>query len=496
MTARHEHVAIDLGAGSGRVFLGHVGDEGLHFADVHRFHYTPREVAGHLRWDVSRLFAGIEEGLRLAGARARERGTALASVAVDSWGVDYGLVDAAGRLLEEPVSYRDARTEPMMEAVFARVPRAELFARTGIQMMVFNTVFQLAAHVAEGIPAGAARFLMIPDLCHQHLCGSDVGELTNASTTQLLDARTQRWDEELFRRLGLPRHLMPDVVTAGTTLGELTPALRDRLGLDPLRVVAPATHDTGSAVAGTPLAPGWAYVSSGTWSLVGVEHDVPLLGEDAAAANFTNEIGANRKVRLLRNVMGLWVLDSCLREWEASGLGVALPELLQRVAEVQGFPGFVCPDARRFFNPHSMLGELRSALHESRQHPPEDPVPLAKVVLDSLALRYASTIATLERLTGRAVPGVHIVGGGSQNDYLNQATANATRKPVTAGPVEAAVCGNLLVQAMAGGEIASVEEGRRRLAARLTLRHYAPRDTAAWEQAVARYQAVEAQALS
>jgi rhamnulokinase len=496
MSARQKHVAVDLGAGSGRVFLGHVGPEGLHFEEVHRFHYAPRDSQGRLRWDMARLLGGIEDGLRRAGVAARAGGSELVSAGVDSWGVDYGFVDASGQLLQEPVCYRDARTEPMMEAVFARMPRRELFARTGIQMMVFNTVFQLAADAAEGLPPGAARFLMIPDLCHRHLCGSETGELTNASTTQLLDAKTQVWDDDLFRRLGLPRHLMPEIVPAGTTLGVITPELQGRLGLGPLRIVAPATHDTGSAVAGTPLAPGWAYVSSGTWSLVGIEHDTPLLGDAAADANLTNEIGANRKVRLLRNVMGLWVLDSCRREWDASGAPVPLTDLLQRVSGVQGFPGFICPDARRFFNPRSMVAEVQAALNESGQHPPTDPVALAKVVLDSLAMRYASTIATLERLTGRPVPGVHVVGGGSQNDYLNQATANATQKPVTAGPVEAAVCGNLLVQGIASGEIASVEDGRRRLAASMTLRRYEPVDARAWTQAVDRYRAVEAQALS
>jgi rhamnulokinase len=494
MSRRQEHVAIDLGAGSGRVFLGHLGDEGLRFAEVHRFTYAPRESQGHLRWDMTRLLGGIEEGLRLAGERASAAGVRLASAGVDSWGVDYGYVDASGHLLQEPVCYRDPRTGPMMDAVFARIPKRELFGRTGIQMMVFNTVFQLAADVAEGLPAGAARFLMMPDLCHRHLCGSESCELTNASTTQLLDARTQGWDDELFARLDLPRHLMPEIVMAGVTLGELTPSLRDRLGLGPLRIVAPATHDTGSAIAGTPLAPGWAYISSGTWSLVGIEHESPLLGDEAAGANLTNEIGANRKIRLLRNVMGLWVLDSCRREWDAAGESVPLSQLLQQVSEVQGFPGFIYPDAARFFNPTSMVTEVQAALHADAQHPTTDRVALAKVVLDSLALRYASTIATLERLTGRPVPGVHVVGGGSQNDYLNQATANATQKPVTAGPVEAAVCGNLLVQAIASGDITSVEEGRERLARGLTLRRYEPRDAKAWEGALARYHSIEANA--
>jgi rhamnulokinase len=399
-------------------------------------------------------------------------------------------------LVEEPVCYRDARTEGAMEAVFARVPAAEIFARTGIQFLSLNTLFQLYAHVSSGLSPRATRLLMIPDLCHHHLCGARVGELTNASTTQLLAARSQQWDDGLFEALGLPRELMPDLVTAGTPLGRLADGARRRLGIEPLTVVAPATHDTGSAVAGTPLEPGWAFVSSGTWSLVGIERDGPLLGEDAARASFTNEIGAGGTIRLLRNVAGLWLLDSCRREWEAAGTPQDLPALLGAVGRLSAFTGFVCPDDRRFFNPASMVAELRSALRESGQTPPEDAAGLAKVVLDSLALRYASTIAMLERLTGRTIAGLHIVGGGSMNDYLNQAAANATQKPVTAGPVEAAVCGNVLIQAIAAGRVTSIAEGRRLLASGLQLRRYEPRDHEAWAGAAARYREVEADALN
>ena len=492
MSTPFEHVAIDLGAGSGRVFVGGLADNGLQFTEVHRFHYAPRDLAGHLRWDIARLFGGIEDGLRRAHAHARERGGALRSLAVDSWGVDYGLLDASGRLVEEPICYRDSRTERAMDEVFARVPAAEIFARTGIQFMPFNTIFQLFAHVAEGVPADATQLLMIPDLCHHHLCGVTVGELTNASTTQLLNARTQWWDDELFTRLGLPLALMPGVVAAGTDLGRLSRETSDRLGIDPLAVVAPATHDTGSAVAGTPLEPGWAFFSSGTLSLVGRERDVPALDEATARANFTNEIGVYGTIRMLRNVTGLWLLDSCRREWDASGAPQDLKTLLQAVSREPGFPGFVCPDAGRFFNPPSMVSELTAAMRETGQAVREDAVGLAKVVLDSLALRYASTIATLERVSGQPVEGVHIVGGGSMNDYLNQATANATGKPVTAGPVEAAVCGNVLVQAISAGHLPSITDGRRLLAAGLQLRRYEPRDAAAWAEARARYLEVEA----
>ncbi len=493
MTRHSIRVAVDLGAGSGRAFLGRVGEDGVHLEEVHRFHYGPRPHEGHLRWDFGSLLGGLEEGIRRAGKAAAKHGAELASVGVDSWGVDYGLLDGDRRLVEEPIAYRDERTRGVMDQVFARLPREEIFARTGIQFLSFNTLFQLFAHTSAGLPRNASHLLMIPDLCHHHLCGSTKGELTNASTTQLVDARTGRWDEELFARLDLPRGLMPDLVPAGTTLGQLRPERQSALGVGALTVFAPATHDTGSAVAGTPFSPGWAFLSSGTWSLLGVERESPLLGERVARANFTNEKGAFGTVRFLKNVMGLWLLESSRREWEAAaGGGPVLASLLERVATVGEFVGLVYPDDPRFFNPTSMISELRASLRETGQSPPHDPVLLAKVVLDSLALRYASVLERLEELTGRPVPGVHVVGGGARNDYLNQATADATGRPVLAGPVEATAAGNLLVQAVAGGEVPSLAEGRRLLAASARLRRYEPQRSEAWVEAARVYRDVEA----
>ncbi len=493
MSAPALRVALDLGAGSGRALVGRTGEDGVRLEEVHRFHYAPRLHDGHLRWDFARLLEGVDEGLRRARRAAAEHGMHLQSVGVDSWGVDYGLVDASGRLLEDPIAYRDGRTDGVMEQVFARVPRAEIFERTGIQLLPFNTLFQLYAHVRSGLPRGAARLLMIPDLCHHHLCGSVVSEATNASTTQLLDARGGGWAGVLFDRLDLPRGLMPEIVAAGTTLGGLRPERQAALGLGPLAVVAPATHDTGSAVAGTPLEPGWGFLSSGTWSLLGVEREGPLLGEAVARANFTNEAGAFGTVRFLKNVMGLWLLEASRREWEAAaGGGPLLASLLERVASVPGFVGFVFPDDPRFLHPSSMITELRDALRETGQSPPVDPVLLAKVVLDSLALRYASVVETLEALTGRPVPGVHVVGGGARNDYLNQATADATGRPVIAGPVEATAAGNLLVQAVAAGDVPSLAEGRRRLAASARLLRYEPQRTGEWQEAARIYRDLEA----
>jgi rhamnulokinase len=463
------HAAVDLGAGSGRVFLGDVRPGAARLDEVHRFRYAPRISDGHLRWDIAALFDGIRAGLRDAARIAQASGAKLASVGVDSWGVDYGLLDDEGRLVEEPIAYRDDRTVGMMEEVFVRLPREEIFAKTGIQFLPLNTLYQLAAHSRKGFPARAARLLLIPDLCHHMLCGSLTSERTNASTTQLLDVRTGEWDESLARAAGVPVSLLPGLVDAGTDLGPV----RAELGLGSVRVVAPATHDTASAIVGTPLEPGWAYISSGTWSLVGVESNEPLTHDEVLRANFTNERGVNGTLRFLTNVMGLWILESCRREWRMDS-PEHLAGLLEAVAARRDEVRTVSPDAPRFFNPRSMSAEPRAALAEAGHPPTDDPVALAKVVLDSLAARYASVVGTLESLTGRTIPGIHIVGGGSQNDYLNQATANAARRPVVAGPVEATALGNLLVQSLANGTISSIAEGRRAIASSLPLRRFQP----------------------
>jgi rhamnulokinase len=485
---RSHYVAIDLGAGSGRALIGGVGGGRIDLKEVHRFRYEPRHDHGHLRWDGAALFDGLSAGIRNARAVVATRGgSTLTSIGVDSWGVDYGLLDADGRLLQDPISYRDYRTERAPAQVFARIPRAQLFARTGIQFLQLNTLYQLVAHVQAGLPHGVAHLLLIPDLCHHYLCDAIGCERTNASTTQLLDAATGEWDDALFSTLDLPRGLMPPLIDAGRDLGPISPKRWQALGLNgDVHVVTPATHDTASAVLGTPLEPDWAFVSSGTWSLIGVERAAPLLAPAVAEANFTNERGAHGTFRFLKNVMGLWLLESCRKEWSGAGYGEDVAALLTRVAAVPGFPGLIFPDAARFFNPVSMTRELRTTLNETAQASPFDPVLLTKIILDSLALRYASVLQTMETLTGTSVPGIHIVGGGCLNDYLNQATANAAQRPVVAGPVE---------QAMAHGKIGSIAEARAMMRETVKPRRFEPRDAEAWREAAARYREIEARAL-
>lgn len=485
------HLAIDLGAGGGRAILGRLGPEELTLDEIHRFRYEPETAAGRLRWPFHRILDGMKTGLARAQQVVAASGEAIETVGVDSWGVDYGLLDAGGRLLEDPVCYRDGRTEGELERVFRKVPREEIFHRTGVQFMQLNSLYQLHVHVREGLPAGVRRLLMMPDLCHHALCGSTKGEYTDASTTQLLDVRTRTWADDLFSRLGLPRELMPELVAPGTELGELKPVLQKELGLGPVRVLAPATHDTASAVAGAPLEPGWAYVSSGTWSLVGVELDAPLVNDDVARANFTNEGGVFGTIRFLKNQMGLWILESCRAEWAARGLPQEYDELLAAVAGIDDVPGLVYPDHPRFFNPDSMIAELQGALVELGQEATDDPAHLAKVVLDSLAFRYASVVGTIDELTGRRAPGIHIIGGGGRNVYLNQATADAAGRPVVAGPAEATATGNLLLQGISSGQLDSLADARRLVARTVQPRRFEPAPTAAWQEAAARYREIE-----
>jgi rhamnulokinase len=487
------YVAADLGAGSGRVFLAGLGADRWRFEEVRRFHYPPVERGGHLRWDLPRILDEIKAGLRDAGARASTCGRRISSVGVDSWGVDYGLVDDEGQLVELPICYRDTRTAGVMEQVFEQVPRSEIVGRTGAQCLPFNTIYQLFAHARQGIASRATRLLLMPDLLHSLLTRQHVAEFTNATTTQLVNARDRQWDLGLAERLGLPAQLLAPIVPAGHAVGPLTPDVAHELALPGVQVVAPATHDTGSAVVGTPLSDGWAYISSGTWSLVGIERADVLMNEQVARHNFTNEGGAFGTIRFLKNVMGLWILESCRREWETAGLSLGYDDLLARVAALPASPCAIYPDDPRLFNPPSMTAALEAQLADTGQVRAMDPVAVTRAILDSLAMRYASVVRAIGTVTGQPVSGIHIVGGGSRNDYLNQATASASGLPVAAGPSEATAIGNILVQAIADGRLESLQHARAHLREHVCVRTFVPKPTPAFESLARRYEAVEAQ---
>ena len=486
------YIAVDLGAGSGRVFLAGVAPDELLFEEVSRFRYPAGESEGHLRWNLTQIFYEIKAGLEHAGEQARQLGRPIHSVGVDSWGVDYGFINAEGQLIEEPICYRDQRTQAAMERVFARLPREEIFERTGIQFLVFNTLFQLYAHAQSGIPDTASRLLLIPDLINFFLSGRAVTEYTNATTTQLVNAASGTWDAEIVESLDLSSSLLAEIVSAGTDLGPIKPTLAAELRLDGVRVIAPATHDTGSAVAGTPLQNGWAYISSGTWSLVGVERDSALINSEVMRQNFTNEGGPYGTIRFLKNVMGLWILESCRKEWQEAGFDVDYGNLLTQSGTIDPGDALIFPDDPRFLNPPSMLDAIAQHLDEREERMPIDRRAIARMILDSLALRYASVVRSIEKLTNQKIAGVQIVGGGGQNNYLNQATADAVGLPVLAGPVEATVIGNVLVQAIASGRFQSLAEGRGHVANNIRLKEFIPTPSTAWVEARRRYAEIEA----
>lgn len=435
--------AVDLGASSGRVMLGDVAGGRVRLTEVARFANTPVRVQGTLYWDILALYQGILDGLRAAA-----RDGAVASVGVDSWAVDYGLLDGDGRLLGNPVHYRDARTE----RVVSPVPAAALYAATGIATQPFNTVFQLLAAAGTAQLAAARTLLLIPDLVTYWLSGTFGAERTNASTTGLLTAGGAGWDLPLVARLGIRASLLPPLRDPGTIAGPLLPDVVVATGLTPdTLVTAVASHDTASAVAGVPARTAdFAYISCGTWSLVGVELPEPVLTTGSYEAGFTNEAGVDGTVRYLRNVMGLWLLQECMREWG----GPSLAALLDGAAAAPALRSVVDATDPRFLAPGDMPARICAALRETGQPVPADPAAMTRCILDSLALAYRRAVRDAQLLTGRHVGVVHLVGGGAQNALLCQLTADACELPVEAGPVEAGALGNVLVQARALGLVA------------------------------------------
>ena len=482
--------AVDLGASSGRVMAGTVAPGVLSVEEVHRFPNGAVRV-GHeggstLHWDILGLYREL-----LTGVQTAHQTGALAGLGIDSWAVDYGLLDGSGALLGNPVNYRDARTEGVAEEVQKTVPARELFDVTGLQQLPFNTLYQLLAE-RERL-ARAETMLLIPDLLNYWLTGVRGAERTNASTTQLYDVRARTWATGLASRVGIPPRLLPPLHDPGTVVGTLLPGLAAELALPELPVVAVGSHDTASAVVGVPAEPGtnFAYISSGTWSLVGLELDEPELGGAALEANFTNEGGVDGTIRFLRNVMGLWVLSESLRTWEAQGMPVSLPEALAQAARVPVLSAVVDIDAPEFLPPGDMPSRIRKACAGTGQRVPETPGEVVRCVLDSLALAYRRTVRQASELTGKAVDVVHVVGGGARNELLCQLTADACGVPVLAGPVEAAALGNVVVQARAlGADLPDLAAMRALIRATHEPRRYDPSGREAdWAGAAARIEA-------
>jgi rhamnulokinase len=475
-------LAVDLGAESGRVMAVHFNGRSLHLEELHRFPNSTVTVNGTLHWNFLRLWSDIQAGI--------EKGKALhpASMGVDTWGVDFGLLDRQGNLIGNPVHYRDGRTQGMMEAAFAKVPRADIFAQTGIQFMPINTLYQLLSLVESGSPQLdiAETFLTAPDLLNYWLTGVKVCEFSNATTTQLFNPTSGTWATGLMDRLGIPSRIFPQIVQPGTKLGTY----------DGIPVIAPACHDTGSAVAAVPAVAvpattdDFAYISSGTWSLVGLEVDQPILTPAALAANVTNEGGVYGTYRLLKNVMGLWILQQCRATWAAAGEEYSYGHLVELAAQAEPFTAVFNPNDPIFLQPGNHPQHIRNYCRQTNQTEPETIGGLVRSVLESLALAYREALDQVTAVAGQKASLLHIVGGGTQNELLNQMTANATRLPVVAGPIEATVIGNALVQLISLGEIADLSQARQIVAEMDGLKRYEPKDTAVWAEAHERYRDV------
>jgi rhamnulokinase len=479
-------LAFDLGAESGRAVLGALEAGRLTIHEVRRFPNTPLPLAGHIHWNVYALFDEMKAAMRDAAAAI---GARPASVGVDTWGVDFGLLDRDGDLLGLPFCYRDHRTAGAMEEYLKLVPREALYEATGTQFMPFNTLFQVYAMVRERSPLldAAADLLFMPDLFNYLLTGTKAAEFTIASTSQMLDPRTAAWVPGLFQAMGLSKPLLRPVIAPGTVLGPLRAEVVSATGYRDVPAVATAGHDTAAAVAAVPAeGDDWAYISSGTWSLVGIESPSPIITPRSLASNFTNEGGVGGTVRFLKNVTGLWLVQGCRRAWAARG-PVSYEELARSAATARPFAALVDPDDPAFLNPPDMPEAIAAYCRRTGQEPPETPAELVRSLFESLALKYRFVIEELGTILGRPISRVHVIGGGSRNDLLCRFTADATGLPVVAGPAEATAVGNILVQAMALGRLASPAGIRAIVRGSFELKTYAPDRTAAWDAAYDRF---------
>ncbi|MGD0537183.1 MAG: rhamnulokinase family protein [Verrucomicrobiota bacterium] len=477
------YLACDLGADSGRLMLGTLDQGRLTIEEIHRFANVPLRVGESLRWDVARLLGEVKEGLRKAAARQLP----IASISTDSWGVDYLLYDAAGAVIPPAFHYRDPRCADGVRQAQAKISWPEIFAETGLQFLPFNTIFQLAAETPARL-AAARLILGIGDAFNHWLSGVARAEESLASTTQLYDPRQRAWSPRLLTALNLPPAMFPPIVKSGTRLGPLRADLAAETGLRGVEVIASCSHDTGAAVAAVPGAgDDWAYLSSGTWSLMGVELPQPIITDACRDLNFTNEIGFGHSVRLLKNIVGLWIIQESRREWARAGEQYSFAELEKLAAAAPPFVSLINPADPRFLSPGGMPAKLAACCRETGQPVPTTAGATIRCVYESLALLYRRTLRQIEQLTGRRIQRLHIVGGGSKDAVLSQFAANAIQLPVHTGPVEGTAIGNILVQAIARGDLPSLAAARDVVRASFETKTYQPQDADAWAAAVPRF---------
>ena len=475
-------LAFDLGAESGRGILGQLHAGILSIREIYRFPNDPVRCGSQLHWDVLRLWHEMNRALESSSLPELE------SIGIDTWGVDYALLGERGNLLENPYHYRDARTEGIMDKVFAQIPRENIYSITGIQFLPFNTLYQLyAACLSTPRLIHAAEALVtIPDLLNYWLCGTLVSEYTNATTTQFVDANTGSWANGLLKELDLPARLLKRIVKPGTVIGELRSTVAGAHAGTP--VVAPACHDTGSAVAAISSSGKSAFLSSGTWSLLGAEIPAPVITPKARDLNFTNEGGVCGTIRLLKNIGGLWLLQSCRRCWAASGHDFTYEELMDAAArEPRGFASLFDPDHRDFLNPENMVSAIRSYCSRTGQPAPSNPPEFTRAILESLAFKYRNVLDSLEELTGIHFEEIRIMGGGSKNRLLNRFTADATGRTVIAGPAEATALGNIAMQMLATGAVASLSEARQIIDRSFPVERFEPVDADRWDSQYRRF---------
>lgn len=480
-------LAIDLGASNGRAILGILEDKKLTLQEVHRFSNDPVMVNGNLYWDILRLFHEIKQGV-LNCVRLGHRD--IHSIAVDTWGVDFGLLDGKGNLLGNPYHYRDKRTGGMMEKLQELISKEELYNTTGIEFMWFNTILQLYSMKRGNstLLNEAKTLLLTPDLLNYFLSGVKTSEYSIASTTQLLDAYAKCWSDKIIDKLDIPRGIFTDIIPSGTIIGELTEELSKELGIQNLKVIAVAGHDTQSAIAAVPTEDeDFAYISCGTWSLMGFESNQPIINEKSMNLSVTNEGGVGGKITVLKNIMGLWLIQECKRHWDNEGQGCTFAELDEKVIHAKPFISFVDPDDISFIAPGNMPERIREYCRKTGQPVPETKGEVVRCITQSLALKYRMTLEKLEDLLGRKLPVIHMVGGGIKDKLLCRFTAEATGRSVIAGPIEASSIGNILVQAMALGNVKDLKEIRSIVKASFPIVTYTPTEKELWDKAYAIY---------
>lgn len=489
MAETQSFLAFDLGAESGRGVLGRFDGEKIALEELHRFPNGGVRVLDGLHWDVLRLWSEMKHALSFCARRKEE----LKGIGVDTWGVDFALIGADDSLLGLPYHYRDLRTDGMLDKAFDRLSRDKIFAHSGAQFMQINTLYQLLSMVIRESPLlkVAESLLMLPDLFNLWLTGRRACEFTNATTTQFYDPRQKCWSREICNAFDIPYHLLPEIVQPGTQIGTLLPTVCDETGVGEVPVIAPGSHDTASAVAGVPAqTENWAYISSGTWSLMGIEAPDPIISDQVLRLNFTNEGGVADTFRFLKNIIGLWLLQECRRTWARRGREMTYDQLMQLAADAPPFKSLIEPDDGAFLSAGDMPARIIEYCKRTEQIPPDDEGEIVRCVLESLALKYRWVAEKLELVSGSPIDVIHIVGGGSQNRLLCQFAANAAGVPVVAGPTEATAVGNIMVQAISTGLIDSISDARAIIRQSFELETYEPRDSEQWDSAYERFLAI------